>query len=157
MRPIVGLIVAVVAATLGVCAERKIRTAAREPKQEVVDRLRTDPLSPLEQSLEDRRTVLMARFYEKDRTANALLRKEITLDEAADRFRELTRNDPKAIEALERWFGATGDEVYYRNVLKFARGAAYGQSVDVLAVLERLEEDFCRRFPRTDVFEAARP
>jgi hypothetical protein len=156
MRPMIWLFVAVLAAALVLVANRKIQPAAPVPEPEDA-RLAPERLSALDQSLEERRTVLMARFLEKDRTAKALLRGEITLDEAADRFRALTRDDPTAIVALERWYGATGDEIYYRNVLKFAGGAAFGQPPKVLAVVERLEEDFRSRFPRTDVIDVARP
>jgi hypothetical protein len=150
MRPIIWLFVAVLAAMLTVCADRKFRTHTRTPEQDLVDQLPTDHVSKLDQSLEDRRTVLMARFIEKDRTVKALLRGEITLDEAADHFRDLTRNDPAAVESLKRWFGTTSDEIYYRNVLKFARGAAYGQSPEILAVVAQLEDEVRSRFPPRD-------
>jgi len=156
MRPIIWLFVAVLAATLAVCADRKFRTATREPEQDALDRLRTDHLSPSDPSLDDRRMVLLARFFEKDRTARALLRGEITLDEAADHFRDLTRDDPAAVESLKRWFAAAGDEIYYRNVLKFARGAAYGQPPEILAVVAKLENEVRRRFPPRDGIEVTR-
>ena len=154
MRPMIWLFVAVLAAALVLVANRRIQPAAPAPEDAQRE---TERVSALDQSLEERRIVLMARFLEKDRTAKALLRGEVTLDEAADRFRALTRDDPTAIVALELWYGATGDEIYYRNVLKFAGGAAFGQPPEVLAVVERLEEDFRSRFPRTDVIDVARP
>ena len=56
----------------------------------------------------------------KEPLVRQLLRDEITLDQAAEHFREVIADDPKALEFLRKEHGATGDELYYRNVLTFA-------------------------------------
>ena len=65
------------------------------------------------------------RIRAKDEAAIALIRGEYTLQQAADRFRDLNADDPNALRTL-RWTyaGAPDDELVFRQVLQFAAALA---------------------------------
>ena len=100
---------------------------------------------------------VLARVLEKDRIVKSLLRGELTLDQAAAGFRAVIGDDTKAIEFLQTRYRATGDEIYYRNVVTFASTPAQGQHTSVPAVQRRLEDELRQRFPRKTSVERALP
>ena len=96
----------------------------------------------------------LARVLEKDRIVKSLLRDELTLDQAAEGFRAVIGDDTKAIEYLQTRYGATGDEIFYRNVVTFA---TTGQPTSVAAVARRLEDELRQRFPTKTSVELTHP
>src|SRR5262245_65841049 len=74
--------------------------------------------------MDARRDVITNRVRAKEQITIQLFRGELTLEQAVDHFREFTRDDPESVASMRVLYGVTGDEVYYRNVLGCARGAA---------------------------------
>ena len=116
------------------------RTQCAPPQSTEIDADASCPLFDRE------RDAVFARILEKDRIAQALLRGELTLDQAVDGFRAVIGGDAKVIEFLQGWYAATGDEIYYRNVVTFARSIAQGEPESVAAVARGLQEEVDRRF-----------
>jgi len=98
--------------------------------------------------LDDRQRLVLQRVMEKENVVNALVRGEITLDHAAERFRQLTADDSATIAYLRTFYpAATQEELHYRNVLGFVRGMVWTQPARVGELLARFEEEVRRRFP----------
>ena len=108
-------------------------------------------------SIDREMDAVFTRLLEKDRIVKTLLRGELTIDQAVDGFRELISHDPKAIEFLQGWYGVTGDEIFYRNVVSFVKYAAEGQPEWVTAVASGLKEEVDRRFGSKISTEQALP
>ena len=65
---------------------------------------------------------LLERISEKDAAAHALLRGELTLSQAAERFRTVSDNDAKNLMYLRHSYpGASDDELWHREVIGFTR------------------------------------
>jgi|SRR5262245_28632969 len=89
----------------------------------------------------------VARVTEKGAAADALVRGELTLDEAAGRFRKLNAGRPDAYRGLaDAYPAASEEELAYRQVLLFVRGARFHSTL-ARAALARLEGEVDRRFP----------
>jgi hypothetical protein len=98
-------------------------------------------------SLDNQRETVNVRLLEKNRVARQLLRDEITLDQAAERFREVVADDPKALEFLRKEYCATGDELYYRNVLTFVLQIARAEPSSATVDVRKLKDEVNRRYP----------
>jgi hypothetical protein len=90
----------------------------------------------------------LAGVLRKEEVAAGLLHGEFTLDEAADRFRELTRPGSVAWDRLRGDYPTAGDdELYLRWVLRFAGARARRDGPEAMAFLRRVEEEVDRRYP----------
>lgn len=86
----------------------------------------------------------------KDAVAAALARGELTLGEAADRFRAIHGGEPGPLSAMRLQYpGASDEELYHRNVVLYVQRAARNGVPGAAAILPRLESDLARRFPAT--------
>lgn len=85
------------------------------------------------------------RLAEKRSVASALARGDLSLRQAADRFRAIIASDPATLYHLRRACPDVTDEVLlYRNVVGFVRGVL----ADVPpAVLDRLDAELAATFP----------
>jgi hypothetical protein len=108
---------------------------------------RTGETARRSDKMDAQRDVVMARVLAKVRVTDALYRGDLTLDQAVERFRELGDSDPEVMDAMRARYGVSADQVYYRNVLDFARGAARRHPDRANVVLPRLEAEVVRRFP----------
>jgi hypothetical protein len=91
---------------------------------------------------------VLSRIVLKTDVADALVRGELTLDEAAARFREINGADPTALVELRRLFpGASDDELTYRQVIHFAYAGSRWPAAKWLPRLRQLEAEFHSRFP----------
>ena len=103
----------------------------------------------LSRELDARRRGVAERTLDKSDVALALARGELTLDQAADRFRRLIVADPGRLDLLRRSYpGASDDELVYRQVVLFVRGNYRLDPARVAACLPGLEAEVGRRFPR---------
>jgi hypothetical protein len=93
--------------------------------------------------------ILVSRIIEKQEIARALLRGDVTFHRAADRFRELSSDDPAALDQLRiRFPGASDAELWHRQVIGYVQGFAHDDSARVAALVPKLEAEVARRFPR---------
>jgi hypothetical protein len=99
------------------------------------------------------------RLSEKRAVAVALVRGELTLRRAADRFRAVIGADPAFFDYLRRCRpGATDDELLYRNVVGFARNVLADWPDPPEEVLDRLDAELDAAFPaRSDPTRAGGP
>ena len=103
----------------------------------------------LSRDLDARRRGIAERTLDKSDAALALARGELTLVQAADRFRQLIATDPGRLDLLRRIYsGASDDELVYRQVILFVRGNYRQDPARVSACLPGLEAEVNRRFPR---------
>ena len=87
---------------------------------------------------------------EKGRVAVRLVRGEIDLDQAADRFNDLGTTGPGRLEILRRRYPAADDrELAYWLVLWATRGVNEVSYNELAAAQARLFADFHRRFPHS--------
>lgn len=150
MKRVAGLILALAASTiaaLGLVMLAPERASTPVVGQDELAAPRSGEMSRQSERIDARRELVLDRLRAKDRIADALVRGELTLDQAVERFRHLTENDPAAVAAMRARYGVTGDELYYRNVLGFARAAARHHPDLAKAVLPKLEAEALRRFP----------
>jgi len=125
-------------------------TAPRSPapwEEEGVNVLRTGEMARRGEQIDARRVVVLDRLRAKDRVTDALLRGELSFEQAVERFRQLTEIDPAAVAAMRAQYGVAGEEMYFRNVLVFVRRAAHYQPDRAKVVLPRLEAEMSHRFP----------
>ncbi len=96
---------------------------------------------------------VLRRVAVKQEVAAALMRGEIELAEAGDRFREVNAHNPAPFALLrEQYPNAGDDELGFRQVLHFVRWTG-GSSPALLAVrLAQLETEFFTRYPASDPF-----
>jgi hypothetical protein len=100
--------------------------------------------------LEGERLSALDRVQSRTDIAQALVRGDLSLDDAADRFQMLNRENPTAISAFRTWYPeATDEELVRRQVIQFVRTLRTQSPADVAAVLPRLEAELTRRFPGT--------
>jgi hypothetical protein len=91
---------------------------------------------------------ILARIARKTEVADALLRGELTLTEAAARFREVNGSDPVALAELRRTHpGAGDDELTYRQVIHFAYAGPRWPAARWVPRLRQLEAEFHATFP----------
>jgi hypothetical protein len=108
--------------------------------------------------LDNRQRLVLQRVMEKEAVVHALVRGEITLDQAAERFRQLTADDAAALAYLRSFHPAASDEeLHYRNVLGFVRGMVWTHPARFAEVFARLEDEVRRRFPAPADGTAGRP
>jgi hypothetical protein len=150
MKRIVRLGLAVAATTvvaLGLVFLAPERASPPALERENVTPYRIGEMARESEQIDSRRVMVLDRLLAKDRVADALLRGELTLEQAVERFRHLTANDPAAVAAMRARYGGRGDEMFYRQVLSFARVAAYYHPERAKVVVPRLEVEVSRRFP----------
>lgn len=91
---------------------------------------------------------ILARIARKTEIADALLRGELTLAEAAAQFREVNASDPIALAEFRRMHpGADDDELTYRQVVHFAYAGPRWLAAKRVPRLRQLEGEFHARFP----------
>jgi hypothetical protein len=149
MKRIVPLSLAVAATTvfaLGLVFFAPERASPAALKGEKGAAYRIGEIGHESEQIDSRRVMVLDRLLAKDRITDALFRGELTLEQAVERFRHLTANDPVAVAAMRARYG-TGDEMYYSQVLSFARAAAYYHPDRAKVVIPRLEVEVSRRFP----------
>jgi hypothetical protein len=150
MKRIAQLSLALAATTivaLGLVMLAPARSSRPAVGDEELATLRTGETTRQTERIDARRDVVFGRLLAKERITGALLRGELTLDQAAERFRELIAGDPAAVAAMQARYGRDGDEIYYHNVLDFARGEARYHPDRGKPVLPGLEAEVSRRFP----------
>jgi hypothetical protein len=77
-----------------------------------------------------------------------VVRGDLTLDQAADRFEKLNEENGDALDALRTWHpGVTDAELVRRQVVQAVRGLRDRAPREVAAILPRLEAKVTRRFP----------
>ncbi|MBO0697317.1 MAG: hypothetical protein J2P46_02880 [Zavarzinella sp.] len=108
--------------------------ACRFPGEEEVRR-QSDELDALQRAAPER-------VVEKHAVAVALVRGDVGLAEAADRFRAIVAGDPAVVGRVRRRHpGASDEQMWCRHVLDFARAAvAFRPDLD-RARLDRLEAE----------------
>lgn len=100
------------------------------------------------QEADDRQHVVLRRIREKEVVAAALARGELSLTQAAERFRELTVGDRVVLVGLRaKHPGASDEELYFRSVLGFVRPLLQSGPLKNPNRLDLLESEFRRRFP----------
>jgi hypothetical protein len=88
-----------------------------------------------------------ARVVQKQEVAKALIFGETTFAEAANRLRELGRNEvPECLRQLHP--GATDAEIWYHQVIAFVKGLGCNYPNRVAAIVPTLESDVAQRFGR---------
>jgi hypothetical protein len=88
--------------------------------------------------LESRQQEAMRRLADKEAAVRALLRGELTLDAAADRFRAADAGDPVLLARLrQRHAGVSDHELYCRQVIDHLR--APGRPADARVLAARLD------------------
>ena len=138
-----------IGAVVGVAATL-IRPTTRPPRawdNEELAAYRTGEAARQSEQIDARRHLVLSRLLAKGQIVNALLRGEMTLDQAVNHFRQLIERDPAAVAAMRSQYGRAGDEIYYRNVLDFARGEARYRPDRGSTVMPLLEAEVSRRFP----------
>jgi hypothetical protein len=91
---------------------------------------------------------LIARISLKQETAAALVRGEITLSEAAVRFRDVSGGDMASLSHLRNMYPqATDEELWYRQVIGYVRGFRASDPARVATLIPRLEAEVARLFP----------
>jgi hypothetical protein len=91
---------------------------------------------------------VLARIAQKTEVADALVRGELTLAEAAAQFRDANGSDPAALAELRRMFpGAGDDELTYRQVIHFAYAGPRWPPARWVPRLRQLEAEFHATFP----------
>lgn len=149
-RMLVGIGVTALSVTL-------VGTGAFRPATGRAGRATGDPLTqfPGGQSLRQdgddldaQLAVTSARLIEKNVVATALVRGEIGLRQAAERFRVVTPGDSVALVRLRRAFPrATDTELLYRNVLLYVRGYLSDRPDLAPGLVARLEAELAETFP----------
>ena len=150
MKRIVRLGLAVATTTfvaLGLVFLAPERASPPVADEEKVAPYRIGEMARESEQIDSRCVVVLDRLLAKDRVTDALLRGELTLEQAVEHFRRLIANDPAAVAALRAQYGGRGDEMYYRQVLSFAHAAARYHPERVKVVIPRLEAEVARRFP----------
>ncbi len=100
-----------------------------------------------DRALDEGLAAIRLRIRAKEDAALALLRGDLTLDEAAGRFRALNAVGPPTLGAMRLHFpGASDEELNYRQVLTHAREFAR-RDPSLAARLARLEGELRGRFP----------
>jgi hypothetical protein len=101
------------------------------------------------EDLDARVAASLNRLLEKHAATSALIRGEIGLREAVNRFRTLVATRPAALDDLRRAYpAATDTELLYRHVIEFVR-ARLGDEPDLApGLVTRLEAELARTFPR---------
>jgi len=110
-----------------------------------------DPEAELRRGSELRADLATAQrqLREKDTVAEALVRGELTLDEAASRFWEIHGGEIGPLVKLRLHYPNASDrELYHRNVLVFVHRAAARGVPGAAAAVPRLEAEFARKLPR---------
>ena len=116
-----------------------------------------------DEGLDARYLRVAQRVQAKRAVANALVCGECTFDEAANRFRQLNADDPKAIvqpaimQLGQRYSGASQDEVNFIQVVLFVRSFAQVSSNPGFfeEFADRLEGELRVRFPLVTVHPAS--
>jgi hypothetical protein len=91
---------------------------------------------------------LVDRINQKEQVALSLIRGEVTFAQAAQRFRELNADNPAALAGIQaRFLGASPEELNYRQVVSYVRGARRLEPERVAKLLPRLESEIRRLFP----------
>ena len=99
-------------------------------------------------ALTARQQASLWRSARKQEIAAELVRGEITLKDAAARFREIMQSDPHALDGLRTMFPtATDDERYHRNVIAFVRSLVRIDPVRVRTLIVKLNAEVQARFP----------
>jgi hypothetical protein len=97
--------------------------------------------------LESRVRSALVRVEEKLAVATALLRGDMDLGRAADRFREISAGDPATLARLGLLHpGVSERELWHRNVICFARGLTAEHPTANAEGLARVEAEFVRLF-----------
>jgi hypothetical protein len=93
--------------------------------------------------LEERRVELLARLAGKQAVMRALLRRELTLPEAADRLRELTAGDPRTLAGLRLRHpdAASEEELFCRHATDLVELVMPHDPAAAGAARARLESD----------------
>jgi hypothetical protein len=86
-----------------------------------------------------------SRVLQKQEVATALIFGEVTFTEAADRLRELGRNE---IPVCLRQFhpAATDAEIWYHQVIAFVKGLGYNYPDRVAILVPKLQSEVAQRF-----------
>ena len=99
--------------------------------------------------LEGERLAVLARYRARTEVAESLVRGDLSLDQAAERFEKLNAANDVTILQLRRWRpGATDVELVRWQVVQAVRGIRSLAPVEVAAALSRLEAEIARRFSR---------
>jgi hypothetical protein len=100
------------------------------------------------EELEARCQAAHRRAQAKWEVAGGLVRGEVGLREAAERFRVIVGSDTGIWKALRsRYPAATDDEVLYRHAIDFARSNLFFNPGSDPTVLSRLEAELASAFP----------
>jgi hypothetical protein len=101
--------------------------------------------------LDNRIAAATFRLSEKRSVALALVRCELSLQQAVDRFRTIIGGDPASLDYLRRFRpGATDDELLYRNVVGYARSILLEWPDLSPCILDRLQAELDAEFPAPD-------
>jgi hypothetical protein len=104
-----------------------------------------------EADLDARLATAVSRLSDKWAVALALVRGELSLRQAVDRFRVIMAGDPAFFDQLRRSRpGATDDELLYRNVVGYARNVLTEWPDHSPDMLDRLEAELDAEFPAGD-------
>lgn len=149
-RMLVGIGVTALSVTL-------VGTGAFRPATGRAGRATGDPLTQFPggqrlrqdgDDLDAQLAVTSARLIEKNAVATALVRGEIGLRQAAERFRAVTPADSFAMVRLRRAYPrATETELLYRNVLLIVRGYLAERPDLAPGLVARLEAELAETFP----------
>ena len=100
------------------------------------------------EELEARCQAALRRAHAKWVVAGELVRGEVGLGEAVERFRVIVGSDPGVWKALRsRYPAVTDDEVLYRHAIDFARSNLFFDPGSDPTVLSRLEAELASVFP----------
>ena len=98
--------------------------------------------------MEAERLSVLARVPARTAVAEAVVRGDLSLDDAADRFAVLNADNHVVLAAYRVWHpGATDGELVRRQVLQFVRTLRNQSPVEVAAAVARLEGEITSRFP----------
>ena len=100
---------------------------------------------------DERIAAAVRRLSEKRAVSLALVRGELSLRQAVDRFRAIIGGDPAVLDHLRRFRpNATDDELLYRNVVGFARNV-FTEWPDLSPeLLDQVEVELAAAFPAPD-------
>jgi hypothetical protein len=104
----------------------------------------------LSRDLDAARRGVAERTLDKSDVALGVARGELTLEQAAERFRQMNAARPDRLAFLRPSYpGASDDELVYRQVILFVRGNYRLDPARVAACLPGLEAEVSRRFQRS--------
>lgn len=105
------------------------------------------PAAAADRELDAKHRAVVARILEREEITAALVRGEVTLEQAAARFLDLNA-DPAVRDAVRQQHLARSDlEAAYRQVLGFVRGLAHEDPNRLRDLIARLEGEVARKFP----------